>query len=125
MLSIRYSGDKAHNVTGAGVWPSIEKAKEVTEKSARLLHGCHGDSAGIETFQKTQTRRIITYCGRRIVLTTGTTLVARIFMAVVLYRLPFPKRYLAKVQGFAITHPFPERSDVNIFGFRDSHTVIV
>ena len=40
MLSIRYSGDGTHNVTGAGVWPSVEKAKEVAEQSARrLLHG--------------------------------------------------------------------------------------
>jgi hypothetical protein len=40
LLSIRYSGDGAHNVTGAGVWPSVEKAKEVAEQSAgRLLHG--------------------------------------------------------------------------------------
>ena len=40
MLSIRYSGDGVRNVTGAGVWPSVAKAKEVDEKSARrLLHG--------------------------------------------------------------------------------------
>ena len=40
MLSIRYSGDGAHNVTGAGVWPSVEKAKDVAEQSARrLLNG--------------------------------------------------------------------------------------
>jgi hypothetical protein len=26
-LSIRYSGDCHQNVTGAGVWPSVEKAK--------------------------------------------------------------------------------------------------
>jgi hypothetical protein len=39
LLSIRYSGDGLSNVTGAGVWPSIEKAKEVAEQSARrLLH---------------------------------------------------------------------------------------
>jgi hypothetical protein len=39
-MSIRYSGDGANNVTGAGVWPSVEKAEEVAEQSARrLLHG--------------------------------------------------------------------------------------
>ena len=27
MLSIRFSGDGRQNVTGAGVWPTIEKAK--------------------------------------------------------------------------------------------------
>jgi hypothetical protein len=40
LLSIRYTGDGATNVTGAGVWPSIEKAKQVAEKTAaKLLHG--------------------------------------------------------------------------------------
>ena len=39
MLSIRYSGDSRDSITGAGVWPTIEKAKEVAEQSAkRLLH---------------------------------------------------------------------------------------
>lgn len=28
LLSIRYSGDCCQNVTGAGVWPTIEKAKQ-------------------------------------------------------------------------------------------------
>ncbi|MGD0096626.1 MAG: hypothetical protein ABSB60_09025 [Terracidiphilus sp.] len=40
MLSIRYSGNCDHNVTGAGVWPSIEKAKQIAEETAtKLLHG--------------------------------------------------------------------------------------
>jgi len=40
LLSIRYAGDGAANVTGAGVWPSIEKAKQVAEEIAgKLLHG--------------------------------------------------------------------------------------
>ncbi len=39
-LSIRYSGDCHHNITGAGVWPTIERAKEIAEETAkRLLHG--------------------------------------------------------------------------------------
>jgi hypothetical protein len=40
LLSIHYSGDGRENVTGAGVWPTIEKAKEIAEKTAgKLLHG--------------------------------------------------------------------------------------
>jgi hypothetical protein len=40
MLSVRYSGDGVTNITGAGVWPTVEKAKNVAEESAsRLLHG--------------------------------------------------------------------------------------
>ena len=40
MLSIRYSGDCHHNVTGAGVWPNIEKAKQIAQATAtKLLHG--------------------------------------------------------------------------------------
>ena len=40
MLSIRYSGDCHHNITGAGVWPNIEKAKQIAQETAvRLLHG--------------------------------------------------------------------------------------
>jgi hypothetical protein len=40
LLAIRYSGDCHHNITGAGVWPSVEKAKEIAqETAARLLHG--------------------------------------------------------------------------------------
>jgi hypothetical protein len=40
LLNIRYAGDGATNVTGAGVWPSIEKAKQIAEETAqRLLHG--------------------------------------------------------------------------------------
>ena len=39
-LSIRYAGDGSTNVTGAGVWPSVEKAKQIAEETARkLLHG--------------------------------------------------------------------------------------
>jgi hypothetical protein len=40
ILTISYSGDCHKNVTGAGVWPTIEKAKEIAEETAsRLLHG--------------------------------------------------------------------------------------
>jgi hypothetical protein len=40
LLSIRYAGDGESNVTGAGVWPSVEKAKQIAEETAgRLLHG--------------------------------------------------------------------------------------
>jgi hypothetical protein len=40
MLSIRFSGDDRGNVTGAGVWPTIEKAKEIAAQTAtRLLNG--------------------------------------------------------------------------------------
>jgi hypothetical protein len=42
LLSIRYHGDCHHNITGAGVWPTIEKAKEIAEQSARkLLQGAN------------------------------------------------------------------------------------
>jgi hypothetical protein len=40
MLSIRFSGDGPPNFTGAGVWPTIEKAKEIAQTTAtKLLHG--------------------------------------------------------------------------------------
>jgi hypothetical protein len=40
MLSIRFSGDGRHNITGAGVWPDIEKAKQIAQQTAaRLLNG--------------------------------------------------------------------------------------
>lgn len=40
LLTIRYSGDGRENITGAGVWPSIEKAKEIAQATAtKLLHG--------------------------------------------------------------------------------------
>lgn len=40
LLSIRYAGDGKASVTGAGVWPSIEKAKQIAEETAaKLLHG--------------------------------------------------------------------------------------
>ena len=39
-LDIKYSGDCHHNVTGAGVWPTVEKAKEIAEATAaKLLSG--------------------------------------------------------------------------------------
>ena len=39
-LSIRYSSDGDHNVAGAGVWPSIEKAEQIAQATAaKLLHG--------------------------------------------------------------------------------------
>jgi len=40
LLTIRYSGDCHHNITGAGVWPTIEKAKQIAQDTAtKLLHG--------------------------------------------------------------------------------------
>jgi hypothetical protein len=40
LLSIRFHGDSRQNITGAGVWPTIEKAKQIAQESAtRLLHG--------------------------------------------------------------------------------------
>lgn len=40
LLLIRYHGDRCQNVTGAGVWPTIEKAKQIAQESAtKLLHG--------------------------------------------------------------------------------------
>jgi hypothetical protein len=40
MLSIRYSGDGRHNITGAGVWPTVDKAKQIAQDTAtKLLHG--------------------------------------------------------------------------------------
>lgn len=40
LLSIRYYGDCCQNVIGAGVWPTIEKAKQIAQESAtKLLHG--------------------------------------------------------------------------------------
>ena len=39
-LDIRYSGDGRSNITGAGIWPTVEKAKQIAEETAqRLLHG--------------------------------------------------------------------------------------
>lgn len=39
-LDIAYSGDRGHNATGAGIWPTIEKAKSIAQETAsRLLHG--------------------------------------------------------------------------------------
>ena len=39
-LDIRYSGDCHHNITGAGIWPTVQKAQEIAEETARrLLHG--------------------------------------------------------------------------------------
>jgi hypothetical protein len=40
MLSIHYSGDGRENITGAGVWPSVKKAKQIAqEAAAKQLHG--------------------------------------------------------------------------------------
>jgi hypothetical protein len=36
-LDIDFRGDGRGNVTGAGVWPSVEKAKQVAEETARRL----------------------------------------------------------------------------------------
>jgi hypothetical protein len=38
-LTIRFSGSTREGVTGAGVWPSVEKAKQIAERSAGLLDG--------------------------------------------------------------------------------------
>jgi len=39
-LDISFSGDGRSNETGAGIWPTIDKAKAVAEETAsRLLHG--------------------------------------------------------------------------------------
>ncbi len=37
LLSIRFSGDGPSNVTGAGIWPTIEKAKAVAQQTANHL----------------------------------------------------------------------------------------
>jgi hypothetical protein len=40
LLTVRYSGDCDENITGAGVWPSIEKAKQIAQTTAdKLLNG--------------------------------------------------------------------------------------
>jgi hypothetical protein len=40
MLSIRFSGDGRQNTTGAGVWPTVEKAKQIAQTTAtKVLHG--------------------------------------------------------------------------------------
>jgi hypothetical protein len=40
LLTIHYSGDCCHNVTGAGIWPTVEKAKQIAQETAtKLLHG--------------------------------------------------------------------------------------
>ena len=39
-LDIRYTGDGRGNITGAGICPTVEKAKQIAEETAqRLLHG--------------------------------------------------------------------------------------
>ena len=39
-LSIQYSGDCHRNITGAGIWPDIERAKQIAQATAtKLLHG--------------------------------------------------------------------------------------
>jgi len=40
LLSIHFNGDGRENITGAGVWPTLEKAKQIAAETAeRLLHG--------------------------------------------------------------------------------------
>lgn len=40
LLTIRYSGDGEHGVNGAGVWPTVEKAKQIAQETAtKLLNG--------------------------------------------------------------------------------------
>jgi hypothetical protein len=36
-LDNRYSGTCNENITGAGVWPTVEKAREIAEATARHL----------------------------------------------------------------------------------------
>jgi hypothetical protein len=36
-LDIRYSGDCHHNITGAGIWPTVQKAQQIAEETARRL----------------------------------------------------------------------------------------
>ena len=39
-LDIRYSGDCHHNITGAAIWSTLQKAQLIAEDTARrLLHG--------------------------------------------------------------------------------------
>lgn len=39
-LYIRYSGDSHDNITGAGIWPTVQTAQQMAEETARrLLHG--------------------------------------------------------------------------------------
>ena len=37
LLEISLSGDKGRGMNGAGAWPSIEKAKEITQQTATKL----------------------------------------------------------------------------------------
>jgi hypothetical protein len=40
LLKIDYRGDGRGGGTGAGVWPTVEKAKQIAEQTAaKLLHG--------------------------------------------------------------------------------------
>ncbi len=40
VLHIRYRGDCHQNITGAGVWQTVEKAKQIAQETAtRLLNG--------------------------------------------------------------------------------------
>jgi hypothetical protein len=40
LLSIQYSGDCHTNITGAGIWPTIERAKQVAQETAtKVLQG--------------------------------------------------------------------------------------
>jgi hypothetical protein len=40
LLMIDYRGDGRSGGTGAGVWPTVEKAKQIAEQTAaKLLHG--------------------------------------------------------------------------------------
>lgn len=38
-LDIRYSGDGEHNITGAGLWPTVQKARAVAETIAQKRLG--------------------------------------------------------------------------------------
>jgi predicted ferric reductase len=38
-LDIKYSGDHGHGLSGAGLWPNVEKAKSVAQETANKLLG--------------------------------------------------------------------------------------
>jgi hypothetical protein len=38
-LDNQYSGTCHENITGAGIWPTVEKAREIAETTARHLLG--------------------------------------------------------------------------------------
>lgn len=47
-LDNRYSGACHENITGAGVWPTVEKAREIAETTAHRLLGGAGVTWDVE-----------------------------------------------------------------------------